>query len=91
VKKYHKLLQLNRNEAAQSEKSETKWPCVVQCMIKIITADGPNYINCRRMQSSEMRRRVALVKTHVSEERVSSIISQTKISQLALTLSVTSN
>jgi hypothetical protein len=43
------------------------------------------------MSSSGMLRRVALVRTDVSEERIASIISVTRIVELGTTLAVTSN
>jgi hypothetical protein len=43
------------------------------------------------MPSSRMLRRVALVRTDVSEERVASMIRVTRISELGTTLAVTSN
>jgi hypothetical protein len=43
------------------------------------------------MPSSGMLRRVALVRTNVSEERSASIISVTRIGELGTTLAVTSN
>jgi hypothetical protein len=43
------------------------------------------------MPSSGMLRRVALVRTHVSEECSSSIIRLTRIGELGITLAVTSN
>jgi hypothetical protein len=43
------------------------------------------------MASSEMLRRVALVKTEVSEELSASTISVTRIGELGITLAVTSN
>jgi hypothetical protein len=43
------------------------------------------------MPSSGMLRRVALVRTNVSEERIASIISVTRISELVTTLAVISN
>jgi hypothetical protein len=45
----------------------------------------------RRMASSGMLRRVALVRTDVSEELSASIIRVTRISELGTTLAVTSN
>jgi hypothetical protein len=45
----------------------------------------------RRMASSGMLRRVALVKTDVSEELSASIIRVTRIGELETTLAVTSN
>jgi hypothetical protein len=44
-----------------------------------------------RMASSGMLRRVALVRTDVSEERSSSIIKETRIGELGTALAVTSN
>jgi hypothetical protein len=43
------------------------------------------------MASSVMLRRVALVRTDVSEERSASIIRETRIDKLGTTLAVTSN
>jgi hypothetical protein len=43
------------------------------------------------MPSSEMLRRVALVRTDVLEEHIASIIKVTRIGELATTLAVTSN
>jgi hypothetical protein len=43
------------------------------------------------MPSSGMLRRVALIRTYVSEERRSSIIRVTRIDELRITLAVTSN
>jgi hypothetical protein len=43
------------------------------------------------MASSGMLRRVALVRTNVSEELTASIIRVTRISELGTTLAVTSN
>jgi hypothetical protein len=43
------------------------------------------------MVSSEMLRRVALVRTDVSEERIASIIRVTRIGKLGATLAVTNN
>jgi hypothetical protein len=43
------------------------------------------------MPSSGMLRRVALVRTYVSEERIASIIMVTRISELGTTLAVTTN
>jgi DNA-binding TFAR19-related protein (PDSD5 family) len=45
----------------------------------------------RRMQSSGMLRRVALVRTDVSEELSTSIIRVTKIGELGTTLGITNN
>jgi hypothetical protein len=45
----------------------------------------------RRMASSEMLRRVALVRTDVSEELSTSFIRMTKICELGTMLAVTSN
>jgi hypothetical protein len=45
----------------------------------------------RRMTSSEMLRRVALVRTNVSEELSSCIIRVTRIGEIGTTLVVTSN
>jgi hypothetical protein len=45
----------------------------------------------RRMASSGMLRRVALVRTDVSEELSASIIRVTRISELGTTLAATSN
>jgi hypothetical protein len=45
----------------------------------------------RRMASSGMLRRVALVRTDVSEELSSSLIRVTRIGELGTTLAVTSN
>jgi DNA-binding TFAR19-related protein (PDSD5 family) len=45
----------------------------------------------RRMASSGMLRRVALVRTDVSEELSASIIRLTRIGELGKTLAVTSN
>jgi hypothetical protein len=45
----------------------------------------------RRMPSSGILRRVALVKTHVSEELIASFIRVTRIGELGKTLAVTSN
>jgi hypothetical protein len=44
-----------------------------------------------RMASSAMLRRVTLVRTEVSEERSTSIIRVTRISELGTTLAITSN
>jgi hypothetical protein len=46
---------------------------------------------CRRMASSGMLRRVALVRTDVSEELSASFIRVTGISELVTTLALTSN
>jgi hypothetical protein len=46
---------------------------------------------CRRMASSVMLRRVALVRTDVSEELSASFIRVTGIGELGTTLAVTSN
>jgi hypothetical protein len=43
------------------------------------------------MTSSVMLRRVALVRTDVSEERTASIIRVTRIGELGITLAVTTN
>jgi hypothetical protein len=43
------------------------------------------------MPSSEMFRRVALVRIDVSEERITSVIRVTRICELGTTLSVTRN
>jgi hypothetical protein len=43
------------------------------------------------MQFSGLLRRVALVRTDVSEERIASIITVTRIGELGTTLAVTSN
>jgi hypothetical protein len=43
------------------------------------------------MQTSGMLRRVALVRTDVSEERSASIIMVTRVGELGATLAVTSN
>jgi hypothetical protein len=43
------------------------------------------------MPSSEMLRRVTLVRTDVSEERISSIIKVERVGKLGTTLVVTSN
>jgi hypothetical protein len=43
------------------------------------------------MASSEMLRRVALVRTDVSEELIASFIRMTRIGELGTTLAVTSN
>jgi hypothetical protein len=45
----------------------------------------------RRMASSEMLRRVALIRTDVSEELSASFIRVTRIGELGATLAVTSN
>jgi hypothetical protein len=45
----------------------------------------------RRMPSSRMFRRVALVRTDVSEEHIASIIRTTRISELRAALTLTSN
>jgi hypothetical protein len=45
----------------------------------------------RKMQSSGMLHRVALVRTDVSEERIASIIRVTRIDELGTLLAVTSN
>jgi hypothetical protein len=44
-----------------------------------------------KMPSSEMLRRVALLRTDVSEERIAFIIRMTRIGELGITLAVTSN
>jgi hypothetical protein len=43
------------------------------------------------MPSSEMLRRVGLVRTGVSEERIASVIMVERISELGITLAVTNN
>jgi hypothetical protein len=43
------------------------------------------------MPTSGMLRRVALVRTDISEERIASIIKVTRIGELGTTLAVTSN
>jgi hypothetical protein len=43
------------------------------------------------MPYSGMLRRVAFVRTHISEERIASIISGTNIGELGATLAVTNN
>jgi hypothetical protein len=43
------------------------------------------------MRSSWMLRRVALVRTNVSEERIASIIKVTRISEVGTTLAIASN
>jgi hypothetical protein len=43
------------------------------------------------MVSSEMLRRVALIRTDVSEERSASFIRMTRVGELGTTLAVTSN
>jgi hypothetical protein len=45
----------------------------------------------QRMPSSGMFRRVFLVRTDVSEERIASIIRVTRIAELGTTLAITSN
>jgi hypothetical protein len=50
-----------------------------------------SYLGKRRMASSGMLRRVALVKTDVSEELSASITRVTRISDLVTTLAVISN
>jgi hypothetical protein len=45
----------------------------------------------RRMPSSWMLRHVALVRTDVSEEHSACVIKVTRISELGITLAVTSN
>jgi hypothetical protein len=57
-----------------------------QCFAKIRFA-----LNCRRMASSGMLRRVALVRTDVSEERSASFIRVTRMGELGTTLALTSN
>jgi hypothetical protein len=52
------------------------------------TADEPHI---RRMPSSGMLRRVALVRTDILEELCASIIRVTRIGELGTTLAVTSN
>jgi hypothetical protein len=52
---------------------------------------GNNNIALRRMPSSALLRRVALVRTDVSEERSASIISVIRISELGTTLAVNKN
>jgi hypothetical protein len=49
------------------------------------------YTRLRRMASSGMLRRVALVRTDVSEELSASIIGVTRIGELGTMLAVTSN
>jgi hypothetical protein len=53
--------------------------------------DIQNNILFKRMLSSGMLRRVALVKTDVSEEHSASIIKVTRIGELGTTLAVTGN
>jgi hypothetical protein len=48
-------------------------------------------IQRRRMASSGMLRRVALVRTDISKERIASIIRETRIAELGTTLAITSN
>jgi hypothetical protein len=50
-----------------------------------------NLLYIRRMASSGMLHRVALVRTDVSEELSASIIRMTRIGELGATLAVTSN
>jgi hypothetical protein len=50
-----------------------------------------SYQISRRMVSSGMLRRVALVRTNVSEELSASFIGVTRIGELGTTLAVTSN
>jgi hypothetical protein len=69
-------------------------------MIEVSCCDGPNRAgvalplaedgNIRRMASSGMLRRVALVRTDVSEE-LSASIRVTRIGELGTTIAVTSN
>jgi DNA-binding TFAR19-related protein (PDSD5 family) len=49
------------------------------------------YVTILRMPSSEMLRRVALVRADVSEELSASFIRATRIGELGTTLAVTSN
>jgi hypothetical protein len=50
-----------------------------------------NQFKIRRIASSRVLRRVALVRTDVSAERIASIIRATRIGELGTTLAVTSN
>jgi hypothetical protein len=59
--------------------------------LQVSTMRKVNQVLSRRMASSGMLRRVALVRTDVSEELSASFIRVTRISELGKTLAVTSN
>jgi hypothetical protein len=72
---------------------KVRWAGRVALMERSEMHIGPGWGNRvkRRMVSSGLLRRVALVRTDVSEEYSASIIRVTRISELGKTLAVTSN
>jgi hypothetical protein len=69
-------------------------PVSILCHLSLIESTEifvPKLVVYRRMPSSGILRRVALVRSDVSEERVVSIIRVTRIGEVGTTLAVTSN